>query len=144
MPLAFEIERQVSADYDQSDSAALMLTERRSAASAALHAWILRHLLQAKKDLERLKAIRLAREEKKKARLKMEEENKRAKEQAAAAAASSEKKSKKKKKKEIQKLSKIEIKKMKPPQLKEALKERGLSTQGNKKELIKRLTEANE
>ena len=47
-------------------------------------------------------------------------------------------------KKEIKKLSKIEIKKMKPPQLKDALKERGLSTQGNKKELIKRLTEANE
>lgn len=31
------------------------------------------------------------------------------------------------------------IKKMKPPQLKEALKERGLDIQGNKKQLVTRL-----
>ena len=35
-----------------------------------------------------------------------------------------------------------ELKKLKPPQLKEALKAHGLSTQGNKKTLLKRLTEA--
>ena len=47
---------------------------------------------------------------------------------------------KKSKAKEIPLLSSIVIKKMKPPALKEALSERGLPTQGNKKDLIKRLT----
>ena len=40
------------------------------------------------------------------------------------------------------KLDKRKVKKMKPAQLKEELKLRGLSTQGNAKELVARLTEA--
>jgi hypothetical protein len=40
---------------------------------------------------------------------------------------------------ETAKLSSIEIKKMKPDAIKEALKARGLSTQGQKKDLIQRL-----
>jgi hypothetical protein len=43
--------------------------------------------------------------------------------------------------KEEEKLTKVAIKKMKPPELKEALKERGLSTQGNKNDLTARLLE---
>jgi hypothetical protein len=53
-----------------------------------------------------------------------------------------EKTGKKKKKKEkaiIPKLTKIDIKKMKPAQMKDALKERGLEIQGNKNELTERL-----
>lgn len=49
------------------------------------------------------------------------------------------KKKKKKGKSSIAKLDKIAIKKMKPAQLKEALKERGLDIQGNAKQLIERL-----
>ena len=41
----------------------------------------------------------------------------------------------------IEKLDKITIKKMKPAQLKEALKERGLDIQGNAKALTSRLLE---
>jgi hypothetical protein len=41
----------------------------------------------------------------------------------------------------IPKLDKIMIRKLKPAQLKEALKERGLSYQGNAKELTDRLIE---
>ena len=40
------------------------------------------------------------------------------------------------------KLDKRKVKKMKPVQLKEELKLRGLSIQGNAKELVARLTEA--
>lgn len=40
-----------------------------------------------------------------------------------------------------QKLSKIEIKKMKPAELKSALKDRGLSIQGQKGDLMERLIE---
>mmetsp|Transcript_22004 Transcript_22004/g.57448 ORF Transcript_22004/g.57448 Transcript_22004/m.57448 type:complete len:177 (+) Transcript_22004:52-582(+) len=40
---------------------------------------------------------------------------------------------------EEEKLTKMQIKKMKPPELKSALKERGLSIQGNKSDLIARL-----
>lgn len=98
--------------------------------------------LQAKKDLERLEEIRKVREEKKKARLLQEEANKKAQEQAAAAAASAEN-SRGSGKAKVEQLSKIAIKKMKPPQLKEALKQRSLSAQGNKKDLMKRLLEAN-
>jgi hypothetical protein len=50
-------------------------------------------------------------------------------------------KKKKKGKSNIPKLDKIVIKKMKPAQLKEALKERGLDIQGNAKQLIERLLE---
>ena len=49
------------------------------------------------------------------------------------------KKKKKSKAKDIPKLTKIEIKKMKPALLKEALKERGLDIQGNAKTLTERL-----
>jgi hypothetical protein len=42
-------------------------------------------------------------------------------------------------KKSIPKLDKIAIKKMKPAQMKEAMKERGLDIQGNAKELLQRL-----
>ena len=49
------------------------------------------------------------------------------------------KKKKKSKEKTIPKLTSIEIKKMKPALLKEALKERGLEIQGNAKELLARL-----
>jgi hypothetical protein len=51
------------------------------------------------------------------------------------------KKKKKSKKKEIDKLTSIEIKKMKPAQMKEALKERDLDIQGNAKALTARLVE---
>jgi len=50
-------------------------------------------------------------------------------------------KEKKKKKDSFEKLDKITIKKMKPAQLKEALKGRGLDIQGNAKELTQRLLE---
>jgi hypothetical protein len=50
-------------------------------------------------------------------------------------------KKKKKGGKSIPKLDKIAIKKMKPTQLKEALKERGLDIQGNAKQLTDRLLE---
>ena len=53
-------------------------------------------------------------------------------------------KKKKKKEKSIPKLSKIEIKKMKPAQMKDALKERGLEIQGNAKTLTKRLVDYEE
>jgi hypothetical protein len=49
------------------------------------------------------------------------------------------KKKKKKEKAIIPKLTKIDIKKMKPAQMKDALKERGLEIQGNKNELTERL-----
>jgi hypothetical protein len=49
------------------------------------------------------------------------------------------KKKKKKEKATIAKLTKIDIKKMKPAQMKDALKERGLEIQGNKNELTERL-----
>mmetsp|Transcript_5761 Transcript_5761/g.14385 ORF Transcript_5761/g.14385 Transcript_5761/m.14385 type:complete len:196 (-) Transcript_5761:492-1079(-) len=51
------------------------------------------------------------------------------------------KKKKKSKAKEIPKLTKIAIKKMKPSQMKDALKERGLDIQGNKNALTTRLLE---
>ena len=59
----------------------------------------------------------------------------------AAAANEEAKKDEKKKKKQTgpPKLSSIEIKKMKPTQMKEALKERGCDIQGNKKQLQERL-----
>lgn len=50
-------------------------------------------------------------------------------------------KKKKKGGKSIPKLDKIAIKKMKPTQLKDALKDRGLDIQGNAKQLTERLLE---
>jgi hypothetical protein len=54
------------------------------------------------------------------------------------------KKKKKNKKVEIPELTKIEIKKMKPAQMKEELKLRGLEIQGNAKALTKRLVDYEE
>jgi hypothetical protein len=54
------------------------------------------------------------------------------------------KKKKKSKEVEIPELTKIEIKKMKPAQMKEALKLRGLEIQGNAKTLTKRLVDYEE
>lgn len=54
------------------------------------------------------------------------------------------KKSSSKKKDNIPKLDKITMKKMKPTQLKEALKARGLDIQGNAKTLLKRLVDYEE
>ena len=54
------------------------------------------------------------------------------------------KKSSSKKKDSIPKLDKIAMKKMKPTQLKEALKARGLDIQGNAKTLLKRLVDYEE
>ena len=96
---------------------------------------------QAKKDLARLAERRAAREAKKLER-----------EEAAAAAKKQEELDQIRKKQlleeaaagsqELEKPTKIEIKKMKPAKLKELLKERGLSAQGNKKQLSQRLLEA--
>mmetsp|Transcript_24620 Transcript_24620/g.44442 ORF Transcript_24620/g.44442 Transcript_24620/m.44442 type:complete len:274 (+) Transcript_24620:77-898(+) len=86
---------------------------------------------QAKVDAEK-EAEEFAEEERKKA---VEDAN------AASAAASDDegKKKKKKGKSVIPKIDKIAIKKMKPAQLKEVLKERGLEIQGNAKALQARL-----
>lgn len=70
-----------------------------------------------------------------------EEERKKAVAAANVREDSDEKKKKKKKSKEdvLPKLDKIAMKKMKPAQMKEALKERGLEIQGNAKTLQQRL-----
>jgi hypothetical protein len=103
-----------------------------------------------KRNLGKLAHVRKRREEAE-ARRKMEEEAEVEKEEMARAKIASvtlenmdagdDKKKKKKKSKEekIPKLGKIEIKKMKPAQMKEALKERGLDTQGNATALSARL-----
>jgi hypothetical protein len=56
-----------------------------------------------------------------------------------AADEAAEKKAKKASKNAVPKLDSITIKKMKPNEVKEALKERGLPTQGNKKDITARL-----
>lgn len=107
-----------------------------------------------KRDMEKLAEVR-ARREAAESRAKMEEETSKALEEerkkaAAAAGAMNEddsddddnkkkKKKSSKKDKEIPKLDKIAIKKMKPSQMKEALKLRGLEIQGNAKALTQRL-----
>ena len=97
-----------------------------------------------KRDMEKLAEVKKRREEAA-AKAKMEEEAALAQEEerkkaAAAVNADSEEKKKKKSKKEgPPKLDKIAIKKMKPAQMKEALKERGLDIQGNKTQLTERL-----
>lgn len=102
-----------------------------------------------KRDMEKLAEVKKRREvaakraqEEKEAMDLQEEERK--KKAAEAGATNEEKDSKKKKKKkegkvDIPKLDKIVIKKMKPTQLKEAMKERGLDIQGNAKTLTARL-----
>lgn len=107
-----------------------------------------------KRNLAKLEAVRKRREEAEKRR-KAEQEAEEAQEverkmKAASLQADSDdeddKKGKKKKKKEVNipKLTKIEIKKMKPTQMKEALKLRGLDIQGNAKVLTKRLVDYEE
>ena len=83
---------------------------------------------------EKQSAARKAAEEESK---KLEEERKKAAEAAGATGGGSEKKSKSKS--GPPKLDKITIKKMKPAQLKEALKERDQDIQGNAKTLTARL-----
>lgn len=102
-----------------------------------------------KRDMEKLAEVKARREaaaarasEEKKAAELAEEERKKAVEAANAMGGSDDEGDKKKKKKggkSIPKLDKIAIKKMKPAQLKEALKERGLDIQGNAKALQARL-----
>lgn len=102
-----------------------------------------------KKDMAKLAEVRKRREaaeakakaEKEAAAAAEEERKKMAKEAGASGEdGGDEKKSKKKKSKsDIPKLDKITIKKMKPAQMKEALKERGLEIQGNAKALTDRL-----
>jgi hypothetical protein len=104
-----------------------------------------------KRNLGKLAHVRKRREEAE-ARRKMEEEAEVEKEEMQRSKMASvtledvdagdDKKKKKKKSKEekIPKLGKIDIKKMKPAQMKEALKERGLEIQGNATALQARLT----
>jgi len=105
-----------------------------------------------KRDMAKLAEVKKRREEaaaKKQAEDEMEtameeDRKKKAHEAGAADDGKSEKKSSKKKKSkdnDIPKLDKIAIKKMKPTQLKEALKVRGLDIQGNAKKLTERLLE---
>ena len=96
------------------------------------------------KNMARLEEVRRRREEAAARREAEEEEAKKLEEETKKMAAlamqeagtESEKKSSKK---SIPKIDKIAIKKMKPAQLKEALKERGLDIQGNAKQLQQRL-----
>ena len=96
------------------------------------------------KNMARLEEVRKRREEAAARRKQEEEEAKELEEERKKMAAlameeaqvSSEKKSSKK---NIPKIDKIALKKMKPAQLKEALKERGLDIQGNAKQLQQRL-----
>mmetsp|Transcript_28915 Transcript_28915/g.61398 ORF Transcript_28915/g.61398 Transcript_28915/m.61398 type:complete len:272 (-) Transcript_28915:324-1139(-) len=101
-----------------------------------------------KRDMAKLAEVKARREAatakaaaEKEAEKQAEEERKKAVEAANAASAggSEDKKKKKKGKGSIPKIDKIAIKKMKPAQLKEALKERDLDIQGNAKALQARL-----
>jgi hypothetical protein len=108
-----------------------------------------------KRNMKKLQFVRRRREEAEKRRKAEEEtevaiEAERVAQSAARIAAESDsdddgkKKKKKGKVKEIPKLTKIDIKKMKPALLKEALKERSLEIQGNAKILTARLLEYEE
>mmetsp|Transcript_1680 Transcript_1680/g.2261 ORF Transcript_1680/g.2261 Transcript_1680/m.2261 type:complete len:218 (-) Transcript_1680:2141-2794(-) len=98
-----------------------------------------------KRDMAKLAEVRARREkqaaakkEKEEDALRLEEERQKAAKAAGATGGDKEKKSKKSSK-GPPKLDKITIKKMKPTQLKEALKERGQDIQGNAKTLQARL-----
>ena len=96
---------------------------------------------QAKKDMARLAEMKKRREAKKAKRLaekQAAEEAERERERAAAEAQAGGDDSDS----DDEVLTKIEIKKMKPPQIKERLKKKGLSTQGNKKAIMDRLLKA--
>lgn len=116
--------------------------EREQLAKQKSHAnYMRRHAnletVEAKKDMSRLKLVREQREKAKQRKLQKDQAEKekavRAAEVAEAAAAP----------KVFKKLTSREIKAMKPPKLKQVLKARGASIQGNKKQLIKRLLELN-
>lgn len=96
-----------------------------------------------KRDMEKLAEVKKRREaaaqkakQDEEAAKAQEEERKKKVAEANADAADDKKK---KKKEGIPKLTNIQIKKMKPSQMKEALKERGLDIQGNKNQLTERL-----
>lgn len=92
-----------------------------------------------KRDMEKLAEVKKRREAAA-AKVHAEEEEAKAQEEdRKSKAKAAEQDSEKKKKPGIPKLDKIAIKKMKPAQLKDALKERGLDIQGNAKTLIDRL-----
>merc|ERR1712150_67861 len=96
-----------------------------------------------KRDMAKLAEVKKRREEAKQRAAEEKEQSELEKELNEEVAASKKEEKKKKKKKdkgeEIPKLDKISIKKMKPTQLKEALKLRGLDIQGNAKALTERL-----
>ncbi|KAG7374599.1 SAP domain containing protein [Nitzschia inconspicua] len=87
---------------------------------------------EAKRKIEQEAVLALEMEQKARIAALQEEENDDSEDEG-------KKKKKKSKDKNIPKLSKIEIKKMKPAQMKDALKERGLDIQGNAKDLMARL-----
>ena len=149
-------------DEGKSDEPKPMTRKQREEADKARKAaeYRRRHELglteEYKRDMEKLAEVRKRREAAaKKAAAEKEmadamEAERKSKAKAAVAAADSDgdsdsdddkkkKKKKKSKKKEVAKLDKIAMKKMKPAQLKEALKERELDIQGNAKTLLKRL-----
>lgn len=120
-------------------SVQLSRREREEIAKQKSHAdYMRRHAnletVQAKKDMMRLKMIREQRAKAKQRREQKEVADKERAERAEASAAEAEAAPKK-----FKKLTNREIKSMKPPKLKEELKKRGGSIQGNKKALIKRL-----
>ena len=139
-------------DMDGSAAAPMTRAEREKAEKEAkAAAYRKRHELglteEYKRDMAKLAEVK-ARREAAKAKVAAEEEDdiqaeedrKKAVEAANAGGDSDDDKKKKKKGKGgIPKIDKIAIKKMKPAQLKEALKERGLEIQGNAKTLQARL-----
>lgn len=124
--------------------------EKVDAKAAAHEAYMKRHLAletdEAKADMARLALVRQRRAEAAERKAAESEEAARAAEakEAAEKKAKKGKKGKKgdgKEEPEFEALGKIAIKKMKPVDLKEALKERGLGIQGQKTELMQRLLE---
>ena len=121
--------------------------EKMDAKAAAHEAYMKKHLAletdEAKNDMARLALVRQRRAEAAERKAAETEEAKRAQE--AKEAAEKDKKGKKGKKgggkeePEFEPIGKIAIKKMKPADLKDALKERGLGIQGQKTELMQRL-----
>jgi len=142
-------------DLDGAEAAPMTRKEREEAEKArAAAAYRKRHEAglteEYKRDMAKLAEVRKRREEadaKKKAEAEAAEsaeaERKKKAEEAGAFGGGDgdDKKKKKKKSKDIPKLDKIAIKKMKPAQMKEALKLRGLEIQGNKNQLMERLIE---
>jgi len=140
-------------DLDGAEAAPMTRKQREEAEKAQkAAAYRKRHELglteEYKSDMKKLLEVRKRREvaeAHKKTEVDAEEaaeaERKKQAEAAGAFLANDEKKKKSSKKKDtdIPKLDKIAIKKMKPAQLKEALKARGLEIQGNAKQLTERM-----